>query len=166
MVFCLHENEEVIFWFECWKLNNQAESNSLSQSLTTLMPRQQNCPCLHSAHWTGPIYFLCATNIPSRNCFSIVRIYSLIRLRDHSFKTSANFHDFEPHPLPSTFQQNPYEGNFWSLATSTSAHGDTPPPPRHADILNGWFPHLRFRNWNTFFIYIQIMYLFILWFLS
>ena len=65
-------------------------------------------------------------------------------LRDHPFKTSANFHDFwplPPGPLPSAFQQNAYEGDFRSLCTVTfwpSAHGDTPPPLRHADVLNGW----------------------------
>ena len=40
-----------------------------------------------------------------------------------------------------SFQQNAYEGDFWSLCTVTfgpSAHGDTPPLLRHADILNGW----------------------------
>ena len=33
------------------------------------------------------------------------------------------------------------KGDFWSLCTVTfgpSAHGDTPPPLRHADVLNGW----------------------------
>ena len=41
-------------------------------------------------------------------------------LRDHPFKTSANFHDFwplPPGPLPSAFQQNAYEGDFRSLCT-------------------------------------------------
>jgi hypothetical protein len=36
-----------------------------------------------------------------------------------------------------------YEGDFWSLCTVTfgpSAHGDTPLPLRHADVLNGWSP--------------------------
>ena len=62
-----------------------------------------------------------------------------ISLGDHQFKTSANFHDFWP--LPLAFQQNAYEGYFWSLCTVTFwplAHGDTPPPLRHADVLNGW----------------------------
>ena len=47
-----------------------------------------------------------------------------------------------PTPLPSSaFQQNAYKGDFWSLCTVTflpSAHGNTPPPLRHADVLNGW----------------------------
>ena len=46
-----------------------------------------------------------------------------------------------PTSLPSAFMQNAYEGDFWSLCTVTFwplAHGDTPPPLRHADILNGW----------------------------
>ena len=38
-------------------------------------------------------------------------------IRDHPFKTSANFHNFWP--LPSAFQQNAYEGDFWSLCTVT-----------------------------------------------
>ena len=63
------------------------------------------------------------------------------KVRDHPFKTLANFAIFDPYPLPSAFQQNAYEGDFWSLCTMTfgpSAHGDTPPPLRHADVLNGW----------------------------
>ena len=50
---------------------------------------------------------------------------------DHPFKTSANFHNFYPYPLPSAFHQNAYEGDFWSVCTVTfwpSAHGDTSPP--------------------------------------
>ena len=50
---------------------------------------------------------------------------------DHSFKTSANFQDFWTLPLPSAFQQNAYDGDFWPLCTVTvwpSANGDTPPP--------------------------------------
>jgi hypothetical protein len=57
-------------------------------------------------------------------------------VRDHPFKTLANFHDFW-----SAFQQNAYEGDFRSLCTVTfwpSANGDTPPALRHADVLNGW----------------------------
>jgi hypothetical protein len=48
---------------------------------------------------------------------------------------------FEPTPLPSPFQQNAYEGYFWSLCTVTfgpSAYGDTSHPLRHADVLNEW----------------------------
>ena len=59
------------------------------------------------------------------------------KLRNHSCKTSANFHDFWPLPP----YHRAYEGDFWSLCTVTfgpSAHGDTPPPLRHADVLNGW----------------------------
>ena len=79
-------------------------------------------------------------------------------IRDHPFKTSANFHDFWP--LPSAFQQNAYEGDFWSLCTVTfwpSVNGNTPPPLRHADVLNGWslcnnaikrFSFHRIPGWN------------------
>ena len=65
-------------------------------------------------------------------------------IRDHSFKTLANFHDFRP--LPSAFQQNAY-GDFWSLCNVTfwpSANGDTPPLLRHACLKYGW--SLRLKN--------------------
>ena len=48
------------------------------------------------------------------------------------------FRSFTVGPL--AFQQNAYEGDFRSLCTVTfwpSAHGDTPTPLRHADVLNG-----------------------------
>ena len=61
--------------------------------------------------------------------------------RDHPFKTSANFHDFWP--LPPTIgipAKCLWRGflilvycDLWPLA-----HGDTPPPPWQADVLNGW----------------------------
>ena len=45
---------------------------------------------------------------------------------------------FDPYPPTIGI---PYEGDFLSLCTvnfGPSAHGDTPPPQRHADVLNGW----------------------------
>ena len=63
-------------------------------------------------------------------------------LRDHPFKTSANFHDFWPlPPLPLAFQQNAYEVDFFILmycnllTIGTWGH---PSPLRHADVLNEW----------------------------
>ena len=59
-----------------------------------------------------------------------------------SIKDVRKFSRFlTPTPLPSEFQKNAYEGNFWSLCTMTfwpSAHGDTPSPLRRTDVLNGW----------------------------
>ena len=71
--------------------------------------------------------------------------YSVLLVRDHPFKTLANFHDFWPlshsRRQLSAFLQNAYEGDFLSLSTMTFwplAHGDTPLPLRHADVWNGW----------------------------
>ena len=53
-------------------------------------------------------------------------------LRDHPFKTSANFHDFWPlPPYHRHFSKMLMKGIFLSLCTVTfwpSAHGDTPHP--------------------------------------
>ena len=82
---------------------------------------------------------------------------TIFQLRDHPFKTSANFHKFlTPTPLPSAvFQYYPSANlaNFHKfqtptpllvvvsfLALSIAKFGKflTPLPLRHADVLNGW----------------------------
>ena len=67
---------------------------------------------------------------------SLLGIFSL---GDHSFKTSANFHDFWP--LPPYHRHSSkmlMKGIFDPYGLGPSAHGDTPPPLRHADVLNEW----------------------------
>ena len=62
-------------------------------------------------------------------------------LRDHPFKTLANFDNFWPLPPYHRHSSKMLTGNFLSLCAVTfrpSAYGDTPPPLRNADVLNGW----------------------------
>ena len=64
-----------------------------------------------------------------------------------------------PTPLSLAFQQNAYEGDFWSLCTVTFVPSAHAPPHtlRHADVLNGWFLIclLYSYNWGPVYFILQ-----------
>ena len=78
-------------------------------------------------------------------------------IRDHPFKTSANFHDFWPlPPCPTTISVRAkclWRGflilmyfDLWTIGT-----WGHPSPPRHAEVLNEWSNSLNFV-YHFFFV--------------
>ena len=95
------------------------------------------CP----SKYIQPVIFLDSLYIPHSQYTHIVHFDHQSTLGTIHLRRRQIFTIFDPYPLPSAFQQNAYEGDFWYLCTVTfqpSAHGDTPPPLRHADVLNEW----------------------------
>ena len=97
--------------------------------------------------------FECALEFPPILCWAqkmhkrwsnLVRCLLNIYLGTIHLRRRHIFTIFDPYPLPSAFQKNAYEGDFWSLSTVTFwplAHGDTPPPPKTCWRLKWMVPY-------------------------
>ena len=122
-----------IFWD--WIPPAKTDSSPLPKYFTQKLGKRTKL-CLDRSDHLPCNYSLCVgfyvDPYPGMYTFYIKSQQTIITYGTINLRRQQIFTIFDPsRPLPSAFQQNAYEGDFWSLCTVTfwpSADGDTPPP--------------------------------------